>query len=385
MLRRVLFTGGIRARLVLVAAFLVLVTPGLARAAGKTQLVAVLPFENTRASMDENSRLLLEETVRNVAGDVLSSLGYTVLNGDNTLAVLSGNGIDPTKACEASCTLEAARELKAEYYLSGALIKSSDGIYTLNVRLFESKQGRQRGWFEVDGRNALAMRPQLRKETESLVAKLPRVGAAVGEVEVSFSSRPSGARVRIDGRQICAATPCVTMVEGGLRQVVVELEGYDPVAQSLSAAEGAKLDVELKAQGSSSSGSRGPFAIRAGLGTHTGILGVGVEYQFTEFKMGELERGLKVALGTGTHALTGGLSFGPSRKSGFYVDVHFAWAHTGIFGGELEPGVGFGATGGYDLRPISWLSIKGGVGLAYNTASKLTRPLMFDLAVGPVF
>ena len=80
----------------------------------KTQLVAVLPFDNSKANMDVNSRALLEETVRNVAGDVLSSLGYTVLNGDNTLAVLSGNGIDPTKACEASCTLEAARELKAE-------------------------------------------------------------------------------------------------------------------------------------------------------------------------------------------------------------------------------------------------------------------------------
>lgn len=129
-----------------------------------------------------------------------------------------------------------------------------------------------------------------------------------------------------------------------------------------------------------------PFAVRAGLGALTGVLGVGVEYRLFDLVLpGGWTRGFKVAAGTGTHLITSGISLGPTTTSGVYMDLHFVWSRVGLFGQALAPGYGFGATLGYDWRPVRGLSIKAGAGVAHNSANAVPRPLMFDLAVGPVF
>src|SRR4051812_29752873 len=88
------------------------------------KIVAVLPLDATNAKVEEADRAALEELLRNIAGEELQPLGYTILTGETTLKVLSDNGIDAAKACEASCALDAARELKATLFLSGSVITS---------------------------------------------------------------------------------------------------------------------------------------------------------------------------------------------------------------------------------------------------------------------
>ena len=55
--------------------------------------------------------------------------------------------------------------------------------------------------------------------------------------EVSFSSYPEGARVIVNGKDMCAATPCVVKVNnqhGSDINVVIEKEGYKSVARTVS-------------------------------------------------------------------------------------------------------------------------------------------------------
>ena len=113
-------------------------------------IVAVLPLNVSLAGMDEASHMTLEEDIRSVAGNHLTALGYTVLTGENTLRVLADNGVDATKACEASCALDAARELKAEYFIAGSVAKS-EGTYVAFIRLFEQRRGQQLDSVKLEG------------------------------------------------------------------------------------------------------------------------------------------------------------------------------------------------------------------------------------------
>ena len=117
------------------------------------------------------------------------------------------------------------------------------------------------------------------------------------------------------------------------------------------------------------------FAVRAGVGGHTGVLGVGVEWRPSFFGL---------AVGTGTHLLSCGLTFGPpANEGGIYADLHFTRVSAGFFGTSTVDGIAFGATLGYDLRPLPWLSVKAGAGVVQNSAK--AGSFTWDLNVGPVF
>jgi hypothetical protein len=119
-------------------------TPGVAR------LVAVLPLNIRAKAMDDTTRETLEEAVRTVAGDALAQYGYTVLTGENTLQLLTDNGVDPTKTCDSSCGLEAARELKAQLFLSGSVTREGKG-YVVFIRLFSQERGQQIASVQIEG------------------------------------------------------------------------------------------------------------------------------------------------------------------------------------------------------------------------------------------
>ncbi len=128
-------------------------------------------------------------------------------------------------------------------------------------------------------------------------------------------------------------------------------------------------------------GARGRFgpeiAVRAGLSGHAAVLGLAAEVRATPW--------LGVAVGTGTHVLGGGFSIGGPAWRGVYLDGQMVLLRanplTGYSGGE---GLCFGATVGWELRPMSWLSVKAGGGYAWNTA-KGGGGLLLDLMAGPVF
>jgi len=120
------------------------------------------------------------------------------------------------------------------------------------------------------------------------------------------------------------------------------------------------------------------WALRGGLSPMLGVLGVGVEYRSGLFG---------VALGTGTHVLGGGLTFGAASWTsvgGWYIDAHCVLVKS-LFLALSDVGVGFGATAGWDWRFVPWLSVKTGIGVAATRSVGNSSPLVLDLAVGPVW
>lgn len=143
------------------------VAPTLAK--GEKQLVAVMPFNFMSGSVDATSRQLFEESVRTAMGDELTPAGYRVLTGDNTIRILEENGVDLKKACEATCALDAAKEMKARFFVSGTAA-SSEGEYTAFVRFSDAQTGQQLASVKVEGKTMKA----LAKEFEGKCADLVR-------------------------------------------------------------------------------------------------------------------------------------------------------------------------------------------------------------------
>jgi hypothetical protein len=148
--------------------------PSLALAEG---YVALLPLQDTTADLERPGIELLEEAIRTASGDALSSFGWTVLGSENTLRVLADNGVDLEKACEASCALEAARELKAGLFLSGSIAQGEDSLVAF-LRLFEAERGRQLSSVVLEGRSLRALRLQFAEEAAGFLRTgLERLGA----------------------------------------------------------------------------------------------------------------------------------------------------------------------------------------------------------------
>jgi hypothetical protein len=140
-------------------------------AAEKKQLLAVLPLDTTRSKMDEASKSTFEEAIRTIAGDELGPSGFTILTGENTLQVLADNNVDVTKVCESSCALDAARELKAQLFISGT-VANSEGDYVAFVRLFEIKSGQQIASVHVEGPTVKELRQKFRAAAPEFFAKV---------------------------------------------------------------------------------------------------------------------------------------------------------------------------------------------------------------------
>lgn len=54
--------------------------------------------------------------------------------------------------------------------------------------------------------------------------------------EVAFTSYPEGAKVKVDGREVCKATPCKVSIERkqSAAVVIVEKDGYQAVTREIS-------------------------------------------------------------------------------------------------------------------------------------------------------
>ena len=91
---------------------------------------------------------------------------FTILTSDNMLSIMADNGIDPNKACEANCSLQAARELKADVFVS-ANVAMTEGMYTAIMRLFESANGRQLSSIVLEGATVRDLRKQYARKAGS--------------------------------------------------------------------------------------------------------------------------------------------------------------------------------------------------------------------------
>lgn len=207
---------------------------------------------------------------------------------------------------------------------------------------------------------------------------------------------PVSARVRVDGTDL-GSTPGEFRVPASARKVEVTSDGGSwsaPLALTEGKAESvrAKFPRKPKEAPAAPASAAGPampatvppapptrrsFAVRAGVGGQTGVLGLGVEWRPSWFGL---------AVGTGTHRVSGGVTLGGAdNRGGWYVDLHVADVSAGAVSGIPSKihGIGAGATFGWDFRPAAWLSVKAGAGPGWN--SERSGFLTWDLNMGPVF
>jgi putative endopeptidase len=131
------------------------------------KLIAVLPLDTrmTKGKMDAAAQSSLEEMLRDVATNLLSPGGWTVLTGENTLQVLVDNGVDPTKCGDQNCHLSMAREIKAERFLSGT-IQYVDGEFTASIRLIDTRTGRILASERLTGKTTKVLRETFEPRAE---------------------------------------------------------------------------------------------------------------------------------------------------------------------------------------------------------------------------
>lgn len=133
-------------------------------------VVAVLPIDTSQSQIEPAAKMAFEENIRSIAGDTLAPLGYTILTGETTLALLSDNNVQTDKICDASCALSAAREMKAKLFVSGVMAKT-EGEFVAFVRLFESKSGRQLASVRLEGDTVRSLRKAFETKAPDFFAK----------------------------------------------------------------------------------------------------------------------------------------------------------------------------------------------------------------------
>lgn len=135
------------------------------------KLVAVLPLADMGGTVDRLARDSVEETIRTVGGDLLTPHGFLVLTGENTLKILSDNGVDSAKACETECALAAARELKASLFISGSASRL-EGQVIVFVRLYDAKTGGQLASLKLESETVRGVRAAFEEKAPAFFGKL---------------------------------------------------------------------------------------------------------------------------------------------------------------------------------------------------------------------
>jgi formylglycine-generating enzyme required for sulfatase activity len=196
----------------------------------------VLPLDTSHAKkkLDADGQASLEEMLRDVAAEALTTFGWTILTGETILQVLQDNGVDPTKCGDQNCHLTMAREIKAEKFLSGA-VQYVDGAFTASIRLIDTTTGQILASERVEGPNVTALRRAFEAKAGAFFVKGGLVGAA--------PSRPEAATPvpKADPDKPRVQSGAVTEVEGSLTVTArprdaVRLELTDPDRKTVTSA-----------------------------------------------------------------------------------------------------------------------------------------------------
>lgn len=200
--------------------------PRLAAAASGPRLLSVLPLDVASTTLTPQDKASLEEAVRTIAGDVLAPSGITVLTNDTQLELLAENGIDPNRACDASCHLEAARELKASWFVSGVIVPESEE-YVAFIRLYDTATGRQLSSAQIEGANIRELRRSFNDRAEAFFSRAALVESPQEEPEPAPPSPqpvptpPSPSKPPVQERggylDIVLSPPHATVSIGGVR------------------------------------------------------------------------------------------------------------------------------------------------------------------------
>ncbi|MFM2153060.1 MAG: hypothetical protein RL199_1495 [Pseudomonadota bacterium] len=215
-------------------------------------LLAVLDFNSPDDAMGEGELVTLTDALRSA---VVKEVGarYKVLTRETMREV-----VPPEKMrCSANmCAADIGRMLQAPFILVGEVRRFS-GEPMLTIEAYESNGGRLLGSEQFSGADAKAILGELRGKGQGLVrswlkqgGQAPATTAAparegtVGrvddfdlgdsdEVVATFDSSPAGAVVLLDGKVLCAATPCSKSVASGRHDVTMSIDQYDDAASTV--------------------------------------------------------------------------------------------------------------------------------------------------------
>jgi hypothetical protein len=225
-------------------ASLLLASGGRARAqgdgAGDKQRVAVvkLAFEG---GVPEATRELFAQ--RLVEG--LAAARFEVLTGAMVRERLAAAGLDADSCSGGSCTAKAAGALGVAYLVFASVIEH-DRTYDVTLELVNGKSGvtlgTNRERCEICGVEEASEKVGL--AASALRARLEAIANTPARFVIR--SRPSGARVTLDGEAL-GQTPIDRELLAGVHKLEVVAEGYDLLERTVTAINGVDetLDLEL--------------------------------------------------------------------------------------------------------------------------------------------
>ncbi len=186
----------------------------------------------------------LENSLRREAANEVGQL-LTVVTEENTLSLLEDSGLDPRECSEATCALDLARTLAANWLLSSNLfLFSEEGEYRLQLNLFATGDGRFLASEEVRGQVFMEIvdkaRPAAVRLFRLVASELTGVTQGLSQAEVALTLPASETVfVVVDKRPMgwmsVPATGALKLVlSPGSHELLLAREGYRDWTQSLN-------------------------------------------------------------------------------------------------------------------------------------------------------
>ena len=238
-----------------------LLLPSLATA--EIKRLAVLEFSGI--GVDENLLLLMGEEARSGIIKVVDRNEILVMTRESMMLVLQDMGKDAS-CIDGTCEVEIARNIGADYVISGAVVKTSDE-YVLTLKLHESETGRLLASNIADATNLNTLRKSTSNFSRQLMAE--GFGGVVSNAESSsasgfqggfdddwqlegsketiihFDSEPKDAIVMLDSQLLCQSTPCSKQVSLGGHQISMQKERYKAKKMTVELKKGEKVSFQL--------------------------------------------------------------------------------------------------------------------------------------------
>ncbi|RKZ14146.1 hypothetical protein DRQ50_09490 [bacterium] len=227
----------------LVTAFLLLLPLGTA--AGAPVRVAVLELGNPAGLTDAEIAYLSDQVRASVAATLPVST-HLVMTRESIQELLPP-GVSMKDCLDAVCEVEIGRTIGADYVVSGEVLLFS-GEYRLILKAHDCDTAAFLTSRTVGAELLPELEAKVSKAAGPVALKLRRTDgpaypipgettvednadwfASLGRtVVVNFASRPAGAAVWVDGRLVCASTPCSRELPTGLMTVTMERERHRP-------------------------------------------------------------------------------------------------------------------------------------------------------------
>ena len=227
--------------------------------------LAVLDFRGV--GIDQNTLYMFSDSSRAGVLQAIDGSVISVMTRENMAAVLRDNGIDIAE-CIGSCEVDIARKMQADYVLTGSVGKIGTE-YVLTLKLLDTFSGNLLAVKEADSTSLNTLRKATSNLSRELIVEGLGGGSSGSENSrggsgfvdstddddwkpagnslgiVHFSSNPSGAIVRMDGKLLCQSTPCSKQIGLGGHKIVMEKERYKPETQTLNLKSSQKVDFRL--------------------------------------------------------------------------------------------------------------------------------------------